>query len=108
MIKKISITLLISASLAVFSQCSAGYVPPSGSLYTSVKMNKDVSTKTSVNGKVGEACATGILGIIATGDASVKAAAANGKIGTVAAVDYSSTAILGSLYTKTCTLAVGD
>jgi hypothetical protein len=108
MVKKILTTSIILAAAAVASQCSAGYAPPMGSLFTDISMNKDVSSKTAVGGKTGKACVTGILGLIATGDASVEAAAKAGKINTVNAVDYKRTDILGSVYSTVCTVAQGD
>jgi hypothetical protein len=53
--------------------------------------------------KIGEACASSILGIIATGDASIKAAS-RGK--DVMHVDHTGFSILG-LYGKHCTVAYG-
>lgn len=99
---------VISGALFVFTQCTTGYKEPIGSIYTSVGMNKDVATKTDVGGRTGESCATGILGLISTGDASVKAAAAQGNIGTINSVDYHKDAILGSAYVKMCTRVNGN
>ena len=51
--------------------------------------------------KTGEAKATSILGIIATGDASVAAAAKNGGITKVKTVDVKATSIIGIYATYT-------
>ena len=45
--------------------------------------------------KVGVAKSTSILGLVATGDASIKAAAANGGIKTIKYVDYDAKNTLG-------------
>jgi hypothetical protein len=108
MLKKLVTITAMAAITFAFAQCSAGYAPPAGSLYTDVSFNKDVSTKTGVGGKNGEACATGILGVISTGDASVKAAASKGGVGTINSVDYSRKDILGSVYSTVCTVVHGD
>lgn len=55
---------------------------------------------------MGEACASSILGWIATGDASLDTAKKNGGVAQVTAVDHRSTGILG-LYAKYCTIVYG-
>jgi hypothetical protein len=76
--------------------------PVSGFLYADVQFAGQ-SVKGAGMKKLGEACATGILGLIATGDASIKTAA---KGRDVVHVDHSAFNILG-LYTKSCTIAYG-
>ncbi len=56
--------------------------------------------------KTGEACATSILGIVASGDASIDAAKQAGGINEVLSVDYKSTSVLG-LYASFCTIVKG-
>jgi hypothetical protein len=55
----------------------------------------DVSGPIMSNGAIGSregrACARSILGIYATGDASIKAAAANGGVTKIASIDHEST-----------------
>ena len=106
--KKLLTAALVSAAIISFTQCSSGYSPPMGSLYQSTTLNKDVSTQTNVGNKSGKACATGYLGLVSLGDASVKAAAAQGNVGTIHSVDYSNENILGSLVAKTCTIVNGN
>jgi len=107
MTKYIALTAVFAVALAI--ACSGGgYNAPSGSILQNTTLNKDVSTATAVGGKTGEACVTGYLGIISSGDASVKAAAAAGGIAKVNAVDYKNDNLLGSLIAKTCTIARGD
>jgi hypothetical protein len=103
------VLLGIAGSMALAIACSGNtYEAPSGSILQNTTMNKDVSTATAVGAKTGEACASGILGIVATGDASIKAAAAAGGITKVNAVDYKNDNLLGSVLAKTCTIVRGD
>jgi TRL-like protein family len=56
--------------------------------------------------KVGKACAESILGLIARGDASVRAAKANGKITEVFSIDHSARNFFG-VVGEWCTLVRG-
>jgi hypothetical protein len=101
--------LALALSFAAAIACSGGgYAAPNGSIIQNTTLNKDVSTSTAVGGKSGEACVSGLLGIMSSGDASIKAAAAAGGISTVKSVDYKNDNLLGSVLTKTCTIANGD
>jgi hypothetical protein len=80
------------------------YVPP-GFLYSSVKGPVTATTNMG-SGKTGEACASNILGWVATGDNSIDAAKSNGGIRKVASVDYKTFSVLG-LYTEVCTVVRG-
>lgn len=57
--------------------------------------------------KRGEACAANILGLVATGDASIDTAKKNAGITRVASVDHSSTRVLG-YYARFCTIVKGE
>ena len=61
----------------------------------------------SIGDKVGTAEATSYLGLVSLGDASVKAAADNGKITKIAAVDCKVYNVLG-VYAKYTTIVRGD
>jgi hypothetical protein len=103
------VTLAAVLAVALGIACSGGgYNAPSGSIIQDTTLNKDVSTSTAVGSKTGKACVTGYLGIVSSGDASVKAAAAAGGINKVNAVDYQNDNLLGSLIAKTCTIARGE
>ena len=65
-----------------------------------------VDAEGAVGGKEGMACASSILGWIATGDASISAAAAAGGIKTVTNVDHKSKNILG-IIAEFCTIVQG-
>jgi hypothetical protein len=64
------------------------------------------ATDNQVGKKKGEACATSILGLVTTGDASIRAAADAGGIKSISAVDGSIMNILG-LFAKYCTVVSG-
>ena len=106
--KIILLSTVVAMALAIACSGGAGYTAPAGSIIQNTTLNKEVSTATPVGAKTGEACVSGILGIISTGDASIKAAAAAGGITKVNAVDYKNDVLLGSVLSKTCTIARGD
>jgi hypothetical protein len=106
---KIVSLILFFLSLIVIENCSSlAYVPPNGSIFTSVTLNKDVSSATDIGSKSGEACTHNILYLFSFGEAGVTAAASNGGIKVVKAVDYSRTSFLSLIYTGVCTIARGD
>ena len=86
--------------------CGAvGY--PVGSVYTGTQVPSGINrNETSGPGKTGdkagEACATGILGLAAFGDASLDAAKKAGGISEVHSVEFHGTSILG-IYSQGCT-----
>jgi hypothetical protein len=88
--------LLIIAAVALFMSSCAAYstAPVLGAIYTDVKAPL-VATANTVATKVGTAEATSILGLVATGDASINAAAQKAGIKKISHVDYHSTSILG-------------
>lgn len=99
----------ILLALAQFVGCAGtGFNSKTGvaSLYTDLR--EPVSNSAATTGsKRGEACASNILGIIATGDASIIAARANGGITKVATVDAYYSNIL-FLIGKYCTIVTGE
>jgi hypothetical protein len=64
------------------------------------------ATDNNIGRKTGEACATSILGLITTGDATIRAAADAGGVRDISAVDASIMQVLG-IYAKHCTLVSG-
>jgi len=79
---------------------------PMGGIYTEVAF--PVAASEGARGsKVGTAKATSILALVATGDASLKTAMANGGITKVKHVDYSVKNILG-IYGEYTTTVYGD
>jgi hypothetical protein len=79
-----------------------GYL--AGGLYSGYKMSGVVGEGSG--NKTGQACASSILGLVATGDASIAAAKEDGGISEVAHVDHDNFQILG-LYATTCTVVTG-
>jgi hypothetical protein len=97
-----------AAAVSVIPGCAIatggqGYL--TGSIYSGYKMGGAVGSGTGT--KTGEACASSILGVFASGDASIAAAKAAGGITQVAHIDHSVTSILG-IYASSCTIAVGQ
>ena len=96
------ISLFCLAMLGLTACASVGPLP--GSLYGNV--TSAVAATAQVAMKEGEACASSVLGIIATGDASIETARKNGGITSIASVDRRDTNILG-LFMKHCTIVRG-
>jgi hypothetical protein len=84
---------------------AAPVVPPLGLLYT--KVDAPLAPRGEVGRKRGVSQVTAILGLISIGDASVKAAAANGGISEVKLVDYEYTNVL-LIFQRYTTIAYGD
>jgi len=107
--------LLLGAAFVVAASvaCSGGgYGAPSGSIMqnTTLRLGDDGLSNgpTGAGSKTGEACVTGFLGIISSGDAGTKAAAAAGGISKIQTIDYKNDNLLGSVISKTCTVVNGD
>lgn len=84
---------IVGASL-LLSSCAFVKTPVVGTLYTDVKAPL-TATSNENSTKVGTAEAQSILGIVATGDASIEAAAKSADITKIHHVDEHSTNILG-------------
>jgi hypothetical protein len=101
--------IIISGCVLMFtSGCSfLGNGYPSGSVYNSTTTphaadRQELSGPAKTGDKSGEACATGILGAAAWGDASIDAAKKAAKISEVHSVELRSFSILGA-YVVGCT-----
>jgi hypothetical protein len=98
----------LAAGLVALTGC-VGPMGPVGSiaggLYTDVSGPVGATSNTAGT-KMGQATSTGII-CVATGDSSIKAAAANGGITKISHVDYHTTYILG-LYAKTTVTVYGE
>ena len=81
------------------------YSPALGLLYTDLKGPLDAGS--SVGTKEGIACVESIMGLIARGDASIKAAAADGRISKIGSVDHRTENILG-IFGRFCTIVRGS
>jgi hypothetical protein len=97
--------LALGAAASGCAVASGGNGGVTGFLYSGYKMGGAVGTGPGT--KMGQACASSILGVVGTGDASISAAKRAGSISTVAYVDHDVTGILG-IYATTCTVVYGD
>ena len=95
--KKFLALILIAGFM---SSCAFVSAPLMGGLYTDVKAPLAVTSNTGST-KVGTAKAVSILGIVATGDASIEAAARSAGISKIHHVDYQATSIIGVYATFT-------
>ena len=94
-------------AIAIILLGCGGYGYPIGSLYTGTQVphginRNEMSGPGKSGDKAGEACATGILGAAAFGDARLDAAKKAGGITEIHSVEFHGTNILG-LYTQGCT-----
>lgn len=93
--KKVVKLSFVAACAMVFASCAAVSTPAGvGGLYTSVTSGEAV-TSNSLGSKVGTSSASNILGIIATGDASIQTAARSAGIKKISHVDSKKTSVLG-------------
>jgi len=97
---KIICLALVVASAAFFTGCATVASPVTGAIFMDVKAPL-TATNAADSKKMGTSMATTILGLFATGDASIETAAKNGKITKIQHVDYHSTNILGIYSTFT-------
>lgn len=99
---------LAFAALVSMTGCAMVASPTFGTIYTGVKYPGAHTPQGAVPGpKTGIAEAQNILGIVATGDASVQAAARSAGITRIATVEHEATAILG-IWAKFTTKVTGD
>ena len=105
--KLVSLVLIICFCSCVMSYGCAGVMAPvNGAIYTSVKAPQS-ATNAAEYSKLGTSSCTSVLGIVATGDASIKAAMENGKIAKIHHVDCKSMSVLG-LFAKFTTYVYGE
>jgi hypothetical protein len=86
---------------------------PFGAIYHDVQAPPEGGSLTPANGtrtmiKTGRACAHGVLGLVAWGDASQQAAATNGGITKVHAADETRKGVLAFVYREYCTVVPGE
>ena len=99
--KKLAVVVAFFAMTYLLSGCAAYSAGPViGFIYTDVQAPL-TATANPVASKVGTAEATSILGLVATGDASINTAARNAGITRISHVDYASKSILGIYATFT-------
>ena len=101
---------LMTAALALMATTGCGFATGGdawvfGWIYSGYRSPGQLGT--GQPGKIGEACASTILGWIAQGDASIEAARKAGGITQIAWVDHDQFQILG-IYGTTCTIVHGQ
>ncbi len=94
----------IVIGLTSLTGCMGVASPVIGAVYTEASYG-DTATMSTAATKEGKACANSYFLIVATGDASIAAAKANGKITEVSAVDHTAKNILG--FGEWCTIVRG-
>jgi hypothetical protein len=103
------ITLVVAAlGLVALNGCAmatGGNAAANGFLYSGYKSPGQVGA--AADGKTGEACISSILGVIATGDASIEAAKKAGGITQIAHIDHEQFGVLG-VYATSCTVVHGQ
>jgi len=104
--RKMLTSLWIVTSLLGVSGCMIVQSPVMGMLGTDVTWG-DVATGKTAARKEGRACMDTILGLIARGDASVRAAKDSAGISEVSVVDHSATNFLG-IRGQYCTIVRGN
>lgn len=98
-------TLFLATIMTTSLGCATARSPVTGFFYTDT--HSDITaTSNTVGTKAGQACATSILGVYASGDASIESARKVGGITQITSVDDSSWSVLG-FYAKYCTIVRG-
>lgn len=87
---------VLALALLFLPACAVVMSPLPGLVFTDAKYGWNATSNTGMM-KHGEAMAQSILGIVATGDASISAAAAAGGITKIHHVDYHAWSVLGIL-----------
>lgn len=95
------------AALFMLSGCAMTMTPATGFIFTETVGPYHATSSTGGFTKVGTSRLTSVLGIVATGDASIDAAMKNGNIKKVHHVDYKTKSILG-VYAELTTVVYGD
>ena len=105
MYKLLAVPLVLMGLTGCAGIAFSGQGVPMAFLYADATVGKQ-ATNNNIGKKKGEACATSILGLVTTGDASIRAAADAGGIKELSAVDHSIKNILGIVATY-CTIVSG-
>jgi hypothetical protein len=103
--KKEILLLTAAGGLLVLTGCQPVASPLMGILYNETKFGWEATQNANAT-KEGKACANTIMGLVATGDASITAAKAAGGITEVAHVDHSAKSVLG-IIGEFCTIVKG-
>ena len=96
---------LVGLGMVTFIGCQPVSSPLMGVIFNDTKFGWE-ATQNATATKEGKACASTIMGLVATGDASISAAKAAGGITEVAHVDHTAHSILG-IVADFCTIVKG-
>jgi hypothetical protein len=89
--------IALLAATALLGGCAYSANPVTGIIYSNVKAPFAVTAAPEQPQRVGRASVRSVLGIIATGDASIQTAARNGGIREIHFVDYETQNFFGVL-----------
>ena len=89
-------TIILMLAL-VLGGCASATSPVTGTMYSNVKAPLTATTSPREVQRVGRASVRSILGVFASGDASIQTAARNGGITEIHHVDYESQNFFGVL-----------
>ncbi|MBN1902319.1 TRL-like family protein [Candidatus Sumerlaeota bacterium] len=100
--------VILSLALTGCMTYSAPVIPPSGLIFQNSKAPMDINIeKTEIGMKTGTSNSISILGLIAFGDCSIKAASQNGGVNAIDHADYEYFNILG-IYQRFTTIVYGN
>ncbi len=104
--KKIFVVSILAVASVLLSSCAGGTTMDApGFLYADRTLGYDANG--ALGSKEGKACAESILGLVATGDGSIRAAAKEGGIKNVSSVSRYVKNYLG-VYAQVCTVVTGS
>lgn len=104
MLKRTAAVAALCVSVAWLSGCMTVATPAIGTIIADVTWDGEANG--ALGSKEGKACAKSIFGFVASGDASIKAAAKAGGISNVTRVDHHTKNILG--FGDYCTIVGGN
>src|SRR5579883_3156776 len=105
--KRLVISICCLSTMIIATGCAMATKSPVTGFWYSDVQDGITATSNQKPTKVGEACASSILGIVATGDSTIETARANGHISTISNVDNTIFSVLG-IYAKYCTIVRGN
>jgi len=100
-------SVVVVLALVLITGCMSVKSPAIGVLYTELKAPLDAEGDSVTFSKVGKATCTSIMGLVATGDASISTAMEDGGITRLHHVDYEVKNVLGFIGEFTI-VAYGD
>ena len=103
--------MIVGLVFPLFAGCmGTGY--PVGIIYNATNMphqmdRMEATGPARTGDRMGQACATGILGMVAWGDASLDSAKKSAGIAEVHSVEFKPTAVFFGVYYQACTVVHG-